>query len=262
MNNKTIDIPNSEAKALEKSYRLNDIVKQREKTLSILDIKSGEKVLDIGCGVGFLAFEMAKEVGDSGSVICLDQNMEMIKHAKQRCKNFRQTSFFEGKAENLQFEDNTFDVVSCTQVLLYTEDVSLVLAEIKRVLKTGGRVIIVETDWRGVVLNNKYDSLTLKIFSAWDKTVPSPNLPVRLRPLLIKHGFSKIKIDPIPILNTEYNPGNFSHDVMKWITKNAQKNGVISTKQRGKWLDELEKLEKKDSYFFCVNRFLFSAFLK
>ena len=86
MNNKTIDIPNSEAKALEKSYRLNDIVKQREKTLSILDIKSGEKVLDIGCGVGFLAFEMAKEVGDSGSVICLDQNMEMIKRNNQMIK--------------------------------------------------------------------------------------------------------------------------------------------------------------------------------
>ena len=259
--NKTRNFPTSDAQSLENSYRLNDIVKQREKTLSRLNLIPGEKVLDLGCGVGFLAYEMAKRVGKSGQVICLDQDKEMIKHAKKRCKNFKQTSFYLGDAQNLPFENNLLDVVSCTQVLLYVEDVSLVLAEIRRVLKKGGRIIIVETDWRGVVLNSTNDSLSKKIFSAWDEAVPSPNLPVHLGPLLKKNGFTKIKIEPIPILNTEYSPKNFSHDVMKWITKNAQNNGIITKKGRDDWLDGLEKIEKDGSYFFCVNRFLFSAFL-
>jgi len=111
-------------------------------------------------------------------------------------------------------------------------------------------------------LNSADDSLTQQIFSAWDTTVPSPNLPVHLRPLLKKHGFSKIQAEAIPILNTEYSPSNFSYEVMKWITKNAEKKGVISKEQTNDWLDDFEKLEKEDSYFFCVNRFLFSAFLK
>ena len=71
MNRNPISHPSSEALALEKSYRLNDIVKQREKTLSRLNLKAGEKVLDLGCGVGFLAQDMAKIVGESGLVICL-----------------------------------------------------------------------------------------------------------------------------------------------------------------------------------------------
>ena len=262
MNNKSTNFQDSEAKELEKSYRLDDIVKQRQKTLATLDLKSGERVLDIGCGVGFLAYEMAIQVGESGLVICLDQNQEMISHAKQRCKNLRQTKFYDGDAGKLPVEDHSLDAVSCTQVLLYVENVSLVLTEIKRVLKPGGRIVIVETDWRGVILNSADDSLTQQIFSAWDTTVPSPNLPVHLRPLLKKHGFSKIQVEAIPILNTDYSPSNFSYEVMKWITKNAEKKGVISKEQTNDWLDDFEKLEEEDSYFFCVNRFLFSAFLK
>ena len=50
--------------------------------------------------------------------------------------------------------------------------------------------------------------------------------------------------------------------MIKWIAKNAEKKGVISKEQTKDWLTDLEKLEKEDSYFFCVNRFLFSAFLK
>ena len=59
----------SEAKDLERSYKLSDIVKQRQKTLRTLDLQPGEKVYDIGCGVGFLAHEMALLVGESGYVI-------------------------------------------------------------------------------------------------------------------------------------------------------------------------------------------------
>ena len=64
----------SEAQDLEESYRLADIVKQRQKTLDVLKLIAGELVLDIGCGVGFLTYEMALQVGKSGKVIGLDKN--------------------------------------------------------------------------------------------------------------------------------------------------------------------------------------------
>ena len=127
----------------------------------------------------------------------------MINHARKRCESLQQTVFYKGDASKLPIDDQTLDAVSCTQVLLYVKDVPNVLAEMRRILKPGGRIVIVETDGRGVVLNNADDALTNKIFSAWDNSVPSPNLPVQLKPLLQKHGFSKIKVDPIPILNTE-----------------------------------------------------------
>ena len=248
-----------EAKELERSYKLADIVKQRQRTLATLALKAGEKVFDIGCGVGFLTNEMALLVGKSGKVIGFDKNPEMISHAKQRCEDLQQAEFYEGDAAQLPAEDHTFDAVSCTQVLLYVEDVQKVLTEMRRILKPGGRLVIVETDWRGVVLNSTDDALTSKIFSAWDSAVPSPNLPVHLGPLLKKHGFSNIQVEAVPILNTEYSPSNFSHGMMEWITKNAVKQGVFNETQRKGFLTDLEERERSGSYFFCVNRFLFSS---
>mgnify|MGYP003958642537 CR=1 FL=1 len=92
-------------------------------------------------------------------------------------------------------------------------------------------------------------------------SVPSPNLPVHLKPLLQKHGFYKIKVDPIPILNTEYSPSNFSHGMLKWISKNAENKGVINKVQRSNWLEDLQNRGQSDSFFFCVNRFLFTGYL-
>ena len=251
--------PASEAKELERSYKLADIVKQRQHTLTTLALQPGEKVFDIGCGVGFLTNEMAMLVGKTGQVIGFDQNPEMISHAKQRCEGLQQAEFYEGDAAQLPAEDQAFDAVSCTQVLLYVKDVSKVLTEMRRILKPGGRLVIVETDWRGVVLNSPDDALTKNIFSAWDSAVPSPNLPVHLGPLLKKHGFSNIQIEAVPILNTEYSPSNFSHGMLDWITKNAEKQGVLNKDQRKAFLADLVERERFGSYFFCVNRFLFSA---
>ena len=256
---KSLKKQSTEAEELEKSYQLPEIVRQRQHTLNKLSVKRGEKILDVGCGVGFLSYEIALQTGDSGRVSGIDQNSEMIRHANKRCENLRNTEFSEAKANDLPFPEESFDAACCTQVLLYVKDVAQVISGIKRVLKPAGRIIVVETDWRGVVLNSDYDSITRKIFSAWDATVSSPNLPVRLGPLLLNNGFCNIDVEPIPILNTEYTPSQFSHGMMNWITRNALKNGVITKEQSQKWLDDLDVKGKSGNYFFCVNRFLFSG---
>ena len=254
---KSIKIYTSEAEELEKSYQLPEIVKQRQHTLNKLSVKPGEQILDVGCGVGFLSYEIALLTGDSGKVCGIDKNADMIRHANKRCERLRNTEFSEANANDLPFTEESFDAACCTQVLLYVNDVDEVLSGIKRILKPAGRIIIVETDWRGVVINSDYDSFTRKIFSSWDATVPSPNLPVSLGSLLVNNGFCNIDVEPIPILNTEYTPNNFSHGMMKWITKNALKKGVITKEQSQKWLDDLDHKGESGDYFFCVNRFLF-----
>ena len=256
---KSLKKQSTEAEELEKSYQLPEIVRQRQHTLNRLSVKRGEQILDVGCGVGFLSYEIALQTGDSGRVSGIDQNSEMIRHANNRCKSLRNTEFSEANAEDLPFPEESFDAACCTQVLLYVNDVAQVLSGIRRVLKPAGRIIIVETDWRGVVLNSDYDSITRKIFSAWDTVVPSPNLPVRLGPLLVDNGFCNVYVEPIPILNKEYTPSQFSHGMMNWITRNALKKGVITKEQSQKWLDDLDEKGKSGNYFFCVNRFLFSA---
>ena len=256
---KSLKKQSTEAAELEKSYQLPEIVRQRQHTLNKLSVKRGEKILDIGCGVGFLSYEIALQTGDSGRVSGIDQNSEMIRHANKRCEKLRNTQFSQANADDLPFPEESFDAACCTQVLLYVNDVSQVISGIRRILKPAGRIIIVETDWRGVVMNSDYDSITRKIFSAWDATVPSPNLPSRLGSILVDNGFCNLDVEPIPILNTEYNPNQFSHGLMNWISRNALKKRAITKVQFEKWMDDLDAKGESGNYFFCVNRFLFSA---
>ncbi|MFQ5545297.1 MAG: methyltransferase domain-containing protein, partial [Acidiferrobacterales bacterium] len=197
------------------------------------------------------------QVGTGGRVTGIDKSEAMLKLARQRCADLSQVELTQGVAESLSAEDQSFHALACTQVLLYIPDVRQALNEMRRVLKPGGRIAVVETDWRGAVLNSNEQALTRKITRGWDDAVPSPNLPVQLGPLLREHDFSAIRVEAIPVLNTSYAPDGFSVSMTKSIAASAQERGVVSEAQARTWLDDLERLEWEGAYFFCVNRFLF-----
>jgi len=247
------------AQNTERSYLTPEIIHQRSRTLDALALQAGERILDVGCGTGLLLEQMAISVGDKGQVVGLDYSPDMLDMARHRCQNFDHVALQQGSVEKLDFESDSFDVVSCTQTLLYVEQVETALHEIHRVLKPRGRIAIIETDWRGVVFNSLDELLTRKILAAWDSAVASPNLPVKLGELLRKLKFSAIKVEAIPIINTSYSDKNFSSGMLKWFAKNAVKQAAITQQDSDRWQAQVQELVQREAYFFCVNRFLFTA---
>ncbi len=247
------------AQDIERSYLTPEIINQRNRTLDALALQAGEQVLDAGCGTGLLLEQMALSIGDKGRAVGVDFSADMLEVAVQRCRGLSNVELQQGSVESLDFESDIFDVVSCTQTLLYVGQVETALAEIHRVLKPHGRVAVLETDWRGVVFNSLDDSLTRRILDAWDNAVASPNLPVKVGKLLRQQGFSAIKVEAIPIINTSFSGNNFSSSMLEWFTKNAVKHGAITRQESDLWQQQVQDLVAQDAYFFCVNRFLFTA---
>jgi ubiquinone/menaquinone biosynthesis C-methylase UbiE len=245
--------------ALNRSYIAPEIVRQRQRTIEALDIKTGERVLDIGCGTGFLTYDMASIVGEKGYVLGLDLETAMVESTLTRCVDLKHVEARAGDVCNLDATDSSFDIVTCTQVLLYVQDIERALQEIWRVLKPGGRIALLETDWRGTVMSSSYPELTRRIIDAWDGTVASPNLPPRLFYLLKSQGFNAIRTEAIPLLNTSYSRNSFSVNSIAWLAKNAYRQEMISKEEGKKWVEDLEALGERDAYFFCLNRFLFIA---
>ncbi len=247
------------AEFLERSYQTPEIINQRLRTLEALALVNGESVLDAGCGTGLLLELEAKAVGEKGRADGIDYSDDMLAHARTRCAGLEQASLHQGSVETLPFADASYDALSCTQTLLYVDDLDAAIAGYYRVLRPRGRLAIIETDWSGVVVHSHDQVLTRRIFDAWDGSVANPNLPRRLRPLLASHGFASIRVAPIPILNVGGRENTFSGCMLANFAKTARKQGAIDESESRAWLDGIALLAERGEYFFCVNRFLITA---
>ncbi len=119
----------------------------RQKTINLASLQQGERVLDVGCGTGTLALEAARYTGKEGRVVGIDPSEQQI--ARARSKETRHdvpVDFQTGVIEQLPFPDQTFDVVLSTLMMhhLPADIKRRGLAEIVRVLKPGGRLVIAD----------------------------------------------------------------------------------------------------------------------
>jgi arsenite methyltransferase len=109
-----------------------------KRLLERLGLKSGDRVLDVGCGTGRLARWIASRVGPGGSVVGIDPLVERITLARA---NAAGVSFEVGQAESLgAFADASFDAVCMSAVFHWVSDKAKALAEVRRVLRPGGRL--------------------------------------------------------------------------------------------------------------------------
>jgi SAM-dependent methyltransferase len=112
--------------------------------LAFLDLKPGEAVLDLGSGAGMDAFLAARKVGEKGRVIGVDMTPEMLARARTAAARhgLAHVEFREGRLEHLPVVDASVDAVTSNCVINLVPDKTAVFAEIARVLRPGGRLVI------------------------------------------------------------------------------------------------------------------------
>ncbi len=254
-----VDYDEELAAETERVYLMPEIVRQRAKTIEALNLRAGEQVLDIGCGMGLLTRELALAVGPTGSVLGIDNSQPMLALAERRCADLPYIELKNESADAIPQADSSFDAIACTQLLLYLPNVAQTIQEMHRLLKPGGRIAIVETDWRNVLLECDDQPFMRQLFAAWEESIASPHLPGQLESHLITAGFSAVKVDAIPLLNTSYLLDNYSGQMVAYSLRVGRKSGAVTAAQADNFLAELKQRSAEHRYFFCVNRFLFTA---
>jgi SAM-dependent methyltransferase len=242
------------ARRVEAAYTTPDLVAQRREVLRLLALQAGERVVDIGAGPGFLAAEMAAAVGPDGRVFAVDPSADMRELARSRGADF---AISDGSAEALPLPDDAVDAAVATQVLEYVPDVPGALAEIRRVLRPGGRVLLLDTDWDSVVWHSGDPDRTRAVLDAWEEHLADPYLPRTLGGALRAAGFVDVLPSVWPLFNAGDERNTFSANLVPTIAGFVVGRRGVTEETARAWVDDLAALG--EATFFSVNRYLFRA---
>jgi ubiquinone/menaquinone biosynthesis C-methylase UbiE len=246
------------AKRLERIYLTRDVVAQRLETIRQLNLASGESVLDIGCGPGYLCESMGEIVGRHGAVVGIDISTDLIALCNRR-KASTWLSYAIGDATKVNQADASFDVVVCTQVAEYVPDVDRALSEAFRVLKPGGRTIFIATDWDAVVWYSENPERMALVMKSWEEHCAHPHLPRFMANKLVNAGFRFDGATVFPILNLQCDDDSYSKGLAQGIRDFVRRKKGVSADDLHEWHSEFERLSEAGRYFFSTNRYIFKA---
>ena len=247
---------------LEAVYRTPDVVAQRHATLRALRLQPGERAVDIGAGPGFLVAEMAEQVGPAGHVTGLDISDSMVTLAQRRCATEpikSRTTIVKADATALPFLEASFDAAVSTQVYEYVSHIDQALAELHRVLRPGGRALVLDTDWDSVVWETHDRDRMQRVLAAWNERFADPHLPRTLARRLHHAGFDVISRDVLVLFNPEYDPDTYSVTNGRIMGDFVVGRRAITRDEVEAWSRDLEQCGHDGDYFFSLNRYVFLA---
>lgn len=113
---------------------------EKELVFSLIDVRQGEKALDVGCGTGNYTIELARQ---GAEVFGIDSSEEMLTWARRKARrNGIEISFQVADAQRLPFPEHSFDLIVSNGLLCFLKEPERALVEMNRVLKPGGVLVV------------------------------------------------------------------------------------------------------------------------
>ncbi|OCG01403.1 bifunctional demethylmenaquinone methyltransferase/2-methoxy-6-polyprenyl-1,4-benzoquinol methylase UbiE [Gilliamella sp. wkB112] len=144
-------------------------------TIEYSSVRKGQKVLDLAGGTGDLTAKFSQLVGDDGLVVLADINESMLKVGRDKLRDkglFKNIEYVQANAEELPFADNYFDCITISFGLRNVTDKDKALRSMWRVLKPGGRLLILEfSKPQYQILNKAYDLYSFTMLPLMGKIV-------------------------------------------------------------------------------------------
>lgn len=230
--------------------RVTDRLKQH--MIDILNIRVGSWVIDVGCGPGIDAVAMAGLVGEGGGVVGVDYDANMVKKAAASTVGTGFESvihLFKADATALPFQSGRFDACRCERVLQHMPNPNCVIGEMLRIIKSGGRIAIADTDWGTLSIDTSEVDLERRLARFRAAMYYNGYAGRQLFRLLRQHRTTEVSVKVYPIVWTDYEAFRATSFALNNFEELAVESGAVDKKELQRFIASLEEAHEKGVFF-------------
>jgi ubiquinone/menaquinone biosynthesis C-methylase UbiE len=221
----------------------------RERGYELLRPPPGSTVVDVGCGAGRAVAELAER---GCRAVGVDLDPDMLAAARER---FPELDLRSADVTDLPLDDGAATGYRADKVYHMLPDPAAALAEARRVLAPGGRIVLVGQDWDTMLVDSDQGELTRRIVAARADTIPHPRIARSYRTLLLDAGFEEATLEVHTAIFTD--PSTVP--LLAKHATTARDVGAITDAELESWLDEQNKRAAAGRLTLAIPMFLAAA---
>ena len=226
----------------------------KELSYAAMRVQPGFRVLDVGCGPGSDTITLAGLVGEAGAVVGVDYDQEMLAEADRRAAEAGvagRVRHLQADAAALPFEDAFFDASRSERMFQHVADPATVLAEMLRVTRPGGWVVVLETDYATLSIDSEETDIERRLARAAAERVRSGYAARRLARLFKQAGLEDISVEMRPQQFTSYAIVRVGW--LDAVEPLALANKLVTQEELDRWHRSLEQIEQAGVFFATLN---------
>lgn len=214
---------------------------------------AGAAVLEVGCGPGTDVFELAELVGPAGRVVGVDVSHTMIAEARRRAAQRRLAIRFEvADVEALPFPDASFDVCRAARLLEHLPEAAAGLAEMARVTRGGGRIVVFDIDWDTLIIDHPDKATTRTVVLSYSDSIRNGWIGRQLPRLFTERGLQVRSIDTVQV---------FVHYALAELFLGShltllQTQGTLTPAQAQTWWQHLRRADEQQTLLVSFTAFI------
>lgn len=245
------------ATVLEIRGRHPEQVRIRSAYLDAAPSWTGARVLEVGCGTGVVSRDLARRVGPGGSVLGVDPSPWLLREAERlaQAQHLTNLEFTRGDARNLDLPSDSFDAAVAHTVLCHVPDAAALIAELTRVVRPGGHLVLFDGDYAANTINHPDRPTTDRIVAAWlENVVHDSRIMRRASELFRRAGLELVRFDG----HVHVECGTVAEDtsfIWTWALfalQQARTHDAVTEREGAAWLADLRGLNERGELFGSV----------
>jgi SAM-dependent methyltransferase/GNAT superfamily N-acetyltransferase len=223
--------------------------------LDLLAVKPGNRILDVGCGLGQDAAVLADAVGPPGQVVALDSSLKMVSEVRATNGPASPVVALVGDAVKLPFPDRCFDGCRTDRVLQHVPAPREAVAELARVTRPGGRVVTAEPDWATLSLKAPDPHLTREIARYGCESIPSGRVGRDTGRMLADAGLSHVSVREVVLVTETFEEADRLFRLRDFVQGAAREHRISSGAAAG-WIEAVETQDASEAFSGSLTLFL------